>query len=279
MINLVIFIILILIVTMALLTHSKNLFIYRPTKYDDKAYKEFKEELGEFVKQEDIHNIKIETEKNIILDTWFLKNKHKNKTFLYCHGNGGNVTDRLSFLKFWYGYGSIIIYDYRGYGDSTGVAVKSDCHHHQHDLQIVISKYQTQFDLSSKNIILLGESLGCSLVLWLATTKDYAGIVLLSPFYSLEEMMRHVLKYASVWMFVLNDGDSKSFSSDIWIKKISKKVPIIILHSKEDEVIPYDQAIALSELHPNTKLITITGTHSHPVITEEVISVISNLTN
>jgi len=277
MVNIVLFIILILIVTLAIVSYSKNFFIYQPVRYDEKTYQQFNKQLLEFVDEKNINNLKIETDKNIILDSWYLKHPHRKNIFLFCHGNGGNITNRITILKFLYKYGSIIIYDYRGYGNSSGCALWSQCHQHQYDLQVLITKYQTEFNISSKNIILVGESLGCSLAIWLGGIKNYRGIFLLSPFLSLEAMMKHVLHNASPWLFVLNDSSGKSFASNEWIKKISKDVPIIIMHSKEDEIIPYQQAIDLAKLHPNSKLVTITGTHNDPVINDEVIYEIDKL--
>ena len=60
------------------------------------------------------------TEDNIKLNGWFLDN-HSDKTALFFHGNGGNITynaDRLAIfntLKV-----NALMFDYRGYGKSEG---------------------------------------------------------------------------------------------------------------------------------------------------------------
>jgi len=276
-INLVLLILIILIITLVIVSYSKNLFLYYPVKYDHDKYQRFRTKLLTFVKEENVENLMIETNKDIHLDTWYLKNPNRKHVFLFCHGNAGNVTDRLENLKFLYEYGSVIVYDYRGFGKSSGSITWCECHDHTSDLEILYDKLQSQFKIPSKDIILVGESLGCSFALWLATKYRFHGVILLSPFYSLEAMMEYVLKNSALYSLLMKNIDHSDFTSNEWIAQINRNTPIIIIHSEDDEIIPYKQAEDLSKLHKNAKLVKITGTHNNPSINSEVLHEINLL--
>ena len=55
------------------------------------------------------------------LRNWFLPAPEDKGTFLFLHGNAGNISDRLFKAKGWVERGySVFLLDYRGYGKSTG---------------------------------------------------------------------------------------------------------------------------------------------------------------
>jgi hypothetical protein len=60
------------------------------------------------------------------LDCLFLKNKNSNFITIYFHGNRGNIYDCIlkNDIKNIITYSSIFIFDYRGYGNSTGYSDK-----------------------------------------------------------------------------------------------------------------------------------------------------------
>ncbi len=66
-------------------------------------------------------DINFKTVDSQLLNGWFVPAKDAKVTILYCHGNAGNMYHRLHKVKFFHEMGvNFFIFDYRGYGKSTG---------------------------------------------------------------------------------------------------------------------------------------------------------------
>jgi pimeloyl-ACP methyl ester carboxylesterase len=69
----------------------------------------------------DFESVTLVTSDNVQLDAWFLPADPARGTLLFCHGNAGNISHRLDSLRLFHELGlSVLIFDYRGYGQSTG---------------------------------------------------------------------------------------------------------------------------------------------------------------
>ena len=55
------------------------------------------------------------------LDAWFVPAETSRGVVLFCHGNAGNISHRLDSIRLFHELGlSVLIFDYRGYGQSSG---------------------------------------------------------------------------------------------------------------------------------------------------------------
>jgi len=193
----------------------------------------------------------------------FYNNFPGRRTILVCHGNNGNVSDRSYLVDLCQEYRlNLLLFDYQGYGKSSGTP-------YQYSLQ---PDAQTAYDflirneINPKDIIAWGESLGGNPATYLAETNECGILVLISTFSSLEDTLKDYDNYLYNYSYPLM---KQLFDNSDTLNRIKNiKVPAIIIHSKDDELIPYKSAIRLYDSIPHTGklLVSISGTHGDPSI-------------
>lgn len=175
-------------------------------------------------------------------------------TVLFFHGNGGNISHRLPTTELVAGLGAnIMLVDYRGYGRSDGAPSEDNmfsdalaCYHW------LTNTKETPPD----QIILFGRSLGGAVAIELATRVECAGLIVESSFTSARAMGNLMFPYFPVGLLL-----KYKFAS---IDKIGKiNCPLLVTHSKEDDMIPFQMGRALFEkaLGPK-RLVQIAGLHN-----------------
>lgn len=176
------------------------------------------------------------------------------KIILYCHGNAGNIGHRLNIMNQWKQEGySIFMFDYPGYGLSKGNPSEKSLYQSGEEALKYLLKTKKK-----KNIILYGESIGCSVASYLATTFNIDKLILQSGFISMKEVAKDYLpSYCHLLLFIVNE-----FNTYQYLSKFNGK--LMILHSKEDEIIFFRHAEQLKIF--STEFIEIQGTHNEPMI-------------
>lgn len=197
-------------------------------------------------------------------------NNNKDTLFLFAHGNSGNILNRISSpnIQFLLKYGSVIMFDYRGYGCSTGNPSEQGI---KQDTLTIWNHIIDKLGYTPHDVILYGESLGCSCVSWLVynlmnENKDIPrGIIMQSGFYSLKRIVMDML-HPLFGYLVLNEFDNSKYVKVI--KRKNRDYPILLFHSKCDEVINYSHSQKLS-LENNCLLQEISGTHNSPIFDDK----------
>jgi hypothetical protein len=218
----------------------------------------------------------IKTSDNI--DLWgVLYNKNKipsweDNIIIYSHGNAGWIGYLLdsTSINALSKYGSVFMYDYRGYGISSGKPSEEGVYN---DIMSVWNYLVNDKKISPRKIIIYGHSLGSAistkLVKKLCMSKKLSkdllpkALILEAPFVNIKKIAKKFVPSFVTNFVVCN------FDNEKCIKNINNKVPIYILHSKNDEIIPYEHGCHLSEIS-GCKLIEINGTHNYPLYTKEV---------
>ena len=228
------------------------------------------------IQYEDIYiNYKNVNNINNKIHGWYCRNNNKyNKVIFYLHGNGGNISTRLNYVNLLYKFGySLMIIDYPGFGYSEGSSTEESC--------INVCKLFYDYLLNiydNDNIILHGESIGCSIAVKLSNIYKTKNIILLSPFTSIYDIINETFIFGFMISFLCN-----GFNTLEYLKERSKMInyetkslyTTILIHSKEDRLINCSHSEIL--LKYSTKLIYINGDHTVAEITEEYIDEISNL--
>ena len=202
----------------------------------------------------DHEDIFLNVSEHIQLHCWFLPSKVNAKgTVFFLHGNAQNISAHIRSVH-WLpekGY-HVFMIDYRGYGFSTGNPT----------VQGVLDDINTGFDWLVQNpqvqkgpIFLLGQSLGASLGVYFVGThshakKQLAGIILDSAVSSFRSIARE--KFDSFWLtwpfqYPLSFLISDNFGPEDVIQNISP-VPVLIMHSKDDQVVSSSHGQILYEL-------------------------------
>ena len=187
----------------------------------------------------EIEKIKITTSDNIDLVGWFYnRNLNKFKTILFFHGNAGSLENRTYKLNHFKNLDlNFLIIAWRGFSGNKGKPNEIGLYE---DAKSAI-KWLEAKGINEKNIILYGESLGTGVAIEVAQNKNYAGIILESPYTSMVNMGKKYYPFLPV-CFLLKDR----FES---YKKIDKVfIPILIIHGKIDKIVPFAMGKKMYEL-------------------------------
>ena len=178
----------------------------------------------------DFDSVTLTTSDNEQLDAWFVPAELARGTLLFCHGNAGNNSHRLDSIRLFHELGlSVLIFDYRGYGQSTGKPTEKGTYR---DADAAWQYLVEQRNISPEHIILFGRSLGASIAAELTTRQAAAGVILESAFTSVPDVAAKFYPWLPVrWMSRYQYNTRKQLA-DI-------HSPVLIVHSRDDEIISY----------------------------------------
>ena len=177
------------------------------------------------------------------------------KTILFCHGNAGNISDRIEMVQLLHQLGlNVWIFDYRGYGKSQGQPSQKGTYK---DAKAAWNYLVEIRGLNSTDIIIMGRSLGGAVAAWLANRVQPSAVILESTFTSASDLAAELYPYFPVrWMVKYRYPTLK------YVKKIT--VPKFFAHSRDDEVIPFHHGLKLYEAAGEPKtFIELEGSHGN----------------
>ncbi|MEJ5260328.1 MAG: alpha/beta hydrolase [Anaerohalosphaeraceae bacterium] len=204
--------------------------------------------------------VRIHTEDGIELDAWFVPAPNASYTILFCHGNAGNISHRLDSLLLFRDLGlNCLIFDYRGYGRSGGRPSEEGMYRDA----AACWKWLTEMRrIPPENIILFGRSLGGSVAANLAarlaeqTGPQPAGLVIESTFSSIVDIGRHYYPWFPVRWFARFRFDTVQA-----VRKVH--IPILVIHSPDDEIVPFELGQKIFEnANPPKQFSKISGSHN-----------------
>ena len=173
------------------------------------------------------------------LHGWFIPSGNPPRaTFLFCHGNAGNIGDRLDIIRILNALDvNVFIFDYRGYGNSKGSPSEGGTYQ---DTMAAYEKLLTMDRVSKDHIVVYGRSLGGAVILDLASKVNVRGLIIDSTFTSTGDMAKEIYPFLPVKLSLHIKYNNISKIKDI-------KIPKLIIHSKDDEIIPFHQGKELFE--------------------------------
>lgn len=171
----------------------------------------------------------IKTEDNVTINAWLVKSSTQRGTIIFCHGNAGNIGDRLEKILLFHQMGlNVLIIDYRGYGKSEGRPSEAGIY------KDAVASYDyllARDDIDHSRIIGYGESLGGAVIIDLGTKRNMAALIIDSSFTSAADMAKTI--YPFIPSFLLGTKlDSVSKARTITIPKL-------FIHSRADEIVPF----------------------------------------
>ncbi|MBS1171998.1 MAG: hypothetical protein H6R12_828, partial [Proteobacteria bacterium] len=114
--------------------------------------------------------------------------------------------------------------------------------------------------LAPERIVLFGESLGGSIAAWLAARHKPAGLVIYASFTSVPEMAQAVYPLFPASLLVRYRYDTRAALGSV-------NCPVLILHSREDEIVPFRHGQALLEAAREPKrLVELRGGHNDALL-------------
>ena len=196
----------------------------------------------------------------IELHGWFfpanLNSPRASLALLLCHGNGGNISHRLEMCHALLDTGaSVFLFDYRGYGRSHGHPNEEGTY-----LDAVAAcQWLQRKGFAAANIFAFGESLGGGVASGLALREPLGGLILQSTFTSIPDIGVELFPWLPVRWF-------STIKYDTSHRLPRLKLPVLVLHSRADDLIAFRHAEKNFELANPPKLFCeIKGTHNDPL--------------
>lgn len=164
-----------------------------------------------------------------------------NVMLLYLHGNAENISSHSHSIYWLPKNGvSVLALDYRGFGASEGKALMPDV---LQDIEAAAAWMKQQYP--NKELILLGQSIGGALAINFAAQAadkyDISALVLDAPFTGFPAVARSAMSSNIIGWFI---WPFTVLVPSRWdpIKKVADiDLPVLIMHSSKDKVVPYKQ--------------------------------------
>lgn len=200
---------------------------------------------------DDVHFFATDGER---LHGWYMPQASAHLTVLFFHGNAGNLTNCLDTFAILHRMGvNIFAVDYRGYGLSSGTPSEAGTYL---DAEAAWRYLTAERGVDPANIIIFGRSLGGGVATWLAGRVNAAGVVLESTFSSMPDVAQRLYPYVPVRWLARNRYNNLTRINDI-------RMPILFIHSSEDELIPLNHSENLYQhFHGVKTLQIIKGRHA-----------------
>ena len=177
-----------------------------------------------------VKKLKIKTQDGIELLSWYHnKDTNKYKTILFLHGNAGTLENRIHKINHFEKMEvNFLLIAWRGFSGNRGKPTEQGLYE---DARSAV-RWLKLNGVSENDIIIYGESLGTGVATEIAQNKNFAGMILESPFTSMIEAGKDKYPYLPVRL-LLKD----KYESDRKIKNVN--IPILIMHGKVDNIVPF----------------------------------------
>jgi fermentation-respiration switch protein FrsA (DUF1100 family) len=202
----------------------------------------------------DFEDVFFKTEDGLRLNGWYVPAENSQLTVLFCHGNGGNIMHRLDSINIFYTLGlSCFIFDYRGYGSSEGKTSEEGTYL---DAKAAYEWLTREKKISPNDIIIFGRSLGGSIAAQLAAKVEATSLIIESAFTSYVDIGRKFYPYMPVRWFARFSYRTIDYVKDV-------RCPVMIIHSRNDEIVPFEFGLELYEVANEPKeFVEIFGSHN-----------------
>ncbi len=193
----------------------------------------------------------ITTPDDVRLNAWLFRARDPNAPLLvYFHGNGGNIGERGPIASNLAARGvSVLLFDWRGYGKSEGSPTE--------DALFIdaIAAYDYARRLNP-NLSLYGESLGGPYAAYVAKTRGAQCVIIENSFPSLRELGNTL--YAPL---PIGWTAPRALGTVRWLNEAG--APVLVMHGKADEVIPFKLGLSLYEQLKVRKEMLVSETSAH----------------
>ena len=196
-------------------------------------------------------DVRLTADDGVHLHGWHVPGRRP-VTLLWCHGNAGNISHRLHNLRLIHdrlGLG-VLIFDYRGYGESAGTPSEIGTYR---DARAFRAWLRQDDAARATDIVYFGRSLGAAVAAYLAAEDPPFALILETPFTSVPAMANRTLPGAG-YLFRTR--------YDTLGRMATLRVPLLVLHGDQDEVVPFEHGRAVFERAPEPKtFVRIPGAH------------------
>lgn len=218
---LVLFIVIFIVVCMMCYTRIENQFIFHPQASFDSTPEEH---------QLHYRDVYFSSRDGTTLHGWFFPLHEDDPVVLFCHGNAGNISHRLEHVKLLLKRRlQVFLFDYRGFGKSSGSPSEKGIYG---DGRAAFDYLVHKEHIPPGHIVLFGRSLGAAVAIDVALDRHPRSIIIESAFTSVKEMARTLFLF-----HIFSPVIPSNYNN---LDKITRvKVPKLIIHGEEDQLVPF----------------------------------------
>jgi len=202
----------------------------------------------------EFEDVRLATPDRAELHGWYVSAAAGAPAVLFCHGNAGNVSHRLDWLELFHDMGlAVLLFDYRGYGQSSGAPSEQGTYL---DARAAWDFLRSRRGLSSRSIVIVGESLGGAIAANLARDLAPAALILVSTFTSAPDLASKLYWYLPVRLLA-----RFRYATAEYVARV--RAPTLVIHSRDDEIVPFSHAEEIFRRAGEPKqLVEILGDHN-----------------
>ncbi len=202
-----------------------QVFVYHPSPWQQRDWAR--------VSGLPLEDVWLDTPDGLRLFGWFVpaRTSGASPVLLWCHGNAGNIINRLHNLVALHRIGlSVFLFDYRGYGLSTGQPTEAGLYQ---DALTAYSYLAETRRMPPHRLVIFGRSLGAAVAGTVASRKPAAGLILESCFPSVAAVAReYYFGLPADWLL------TSRFDLSAQLPAIT--MPLLFVHGDRDEIIPIE---------------------------------------
>ena len=203
----------------------------------------------------------VKVDENVNLSCYLNGTRNSKGVILYFHGNKGSARRCIRQTESMEGLGyDIFMPDYRSYGKSDGENVDEE--QFFEDAQDVYDYLKMSYKESE--IVIVGYSLGTAPASYLAAHNDPAHLFLISPFYSIVDIVRSYFPLVPEFLFRF------PFKNHENLKRAS--CPIDIFYAEEDQVVSPNSTLRLKSIKQTAHFHELKSTSHRGAIFHHLVS-------
>jgi fermentation-respiration switch protein FrsA (DUF1100 family) len=204
-------------------------------------------------------DVRLRTADGVTVAAWWIPAPNGRGALIFCHGNAGNVGDRVGKLRLFHDLGlSVLAFDYRGYGASEGKPSEGGT---ARDMDAAVAHVRDAVDIPIERTVFYGESLGGAVAIEAALRFPPAALVAESTFTSVRDMARRHYPFIPAGLVRVR-YDSLSRVGAL-------ACPKLFLHGPRDTIVPFEMGEALFRAAPEPKrFAALVGDHNSGGILE-----------
>jgi len=170
------------------------------------------------------------TDDGLELTSWYAPPSTRRGVIVYFQGNGGHIGHRIFKVRDFLdaGYGLLLV-GYRGYGGNPGSPSEAGLFA---DGRAALA-FLAGEGIAGEDIVLLGESLGTGVAVYLASERTVGAVILEAPFTSAADAGKRAYPFLPVNQLIYDRFDSLSRIDAV-------TAPLLVVHGERDNIIPVD---------------------------------------
>lgn len=170
------------------------------------------------------------TRDRVRLAAWYIPAAGPDRgTVLFLHGNGGNISHRVEKAAFLHDAGfHVLLVDYRGYGESRGWPTEQGVYEDAETAYVYLTRER---HVPASRLLVYGESLGGAVAIELARRHPVRALIIEGSFTSIPDVSKRFLPLIPTQLL--------RYRFDSGAKVRTLDVPVLIFHSRNDEVVPF----------------------------------------